>query len=109
MTDASAPGASGEAGIVVYESAWCGYCRAARRLLDAKGWAYEARTVDGDPALRAEARERSGRTSVPQIWIGTTHVGGFDDLAALEQDDELDALYAREVADAPGGAGPSAA
>ena len=85
-------------GIVMYESSWCGFCRAARRLLDARGWAYEARSVDGDAAMRRESAERSGRTSVPQIWFGTTHVGGFDDLAALESDGELDDLYATEVA-----------
>ena len=111
MSDASPngfdAGPAGPAGIVMYESAWCGYCRAARRLLDAKGWDYEARGVDGNAALRAEARERSGRTSVPQIWFGAEHVGGFDDLAALEDDGELDALYAREVADASDGAGPA--
>jgi len=79
-----------------YESHWCGYCRAARRLLESKGWPIEAHVVDGQPALRARMSERAGRTSVPQIWIGGTHVGGYDDLATLEQDGELDALYARE-------------
>ena len=80
------------ASIVMYESDWCGYCRAARRLLEKKGWEYESRLVDGKPALRAEMTERSGRTSVPQIFIGERHVGGYDDLAALESDGELDAL-----------------
>ena len=100
MTDTAEPDVARPpaAGIVVYESSWCGFCRAARRLLDAKGWAFEARSVDGDAAMRAEARHRSGRTSVPQIWFGDVHVGGFDDLAALERDGELDALYASEVA-----------
>ena len=79
-------------GIVMYESNWCGYCRAARRLLKNKGWDYESRLVDGDPDLRAEMRERSGRTSVPQIFIGDHHVGGYDDLAALDADGELEAL-----------------
>lgn len=79
-------------GIVMYESNWCGYCRAARRLLKNKGWDYESRLVDGEPELRAEMRERSGRTSVPQIFIGETHVGGYDDLAALDADGELEAL-----------------
>ena len=98
-------GPDAAAGIVMYESSWCGFCRAARRLLDAKGWAYETRSVDGDAAVRAEARERSGRTSVPQIWFGDVHVGGFDDLAELERDGELDALHASAVAGtAPGGA-----
>ena len=79
-------------GIVMYESNWCGYCRAARRLLKNKGWDYESRLVDGEPELRAEMRERSGRTSVPQIFFGEHHVGGYDDLAALDADGELEAL-----------------
>ena len=85
--------------IVMYESDWCGYCRAARRLFAAKGWDYESRLVDGDAALRAEMRERSGRTSVPQIFFGDRHVGGYDDMAALEAGGELDAL--RESAAGP--------
>ena len=78
--------------IVMYESSWCGYCRAARRLLEKKGWDYESRLVDGDAALRAEMRERSGRTSVPQIFFGERHVGGYDDMAALDANGELEAL-----------------
>jgi len=89
-------GGTGSAPIVMYESHWCGYCRAARRLLEGKGWAIDGRVVDGNAPLRAEMAERAGRTSVPQIWIGATHVGGYDDLATLEQDGELDALYACE-------------
>lgn len=79
--------------IVMYESNWCGYCRAARRLLAAKGWNYDSRIVDGDAALRAEMQQRSGRTSVPQIFFADHHVGGFDDMAALEDNGELDELY----------------
>ena len=92
------------ASVVMYESDWCGYCRAARRLLATKGWDYESRLVDGQPALRAEMTERSGRTSVPQIFIGEHHVGGYDDLAALESDGELDALR-EEVTKADGSGG----
>lgn len=84
----------GQSGIVMYESDWCGFCRAARRLLAAKGWQYESRNVDGDRALRAEMQQRSGRTSVPQIFFGDRHIGGFDDMAALEQDGKLDDAYA---------------
>lgn len=79
--------------IVMYESNWCGYCRAARRLLAAKGWEYESRIVDGDAALRQEMQQRSGRTSVPQIFFAEHHVGGFDDMAELQDDGELDDLY----------------
>lgn len=81
-------------GIVMYESDWCGFCRAARKLLDSKGWSYESRNVDGNASLRAEMQEKTGRTSVPQIFFGEQHVGGFDDLAALEKDSELDEAFA---------------
>ncbi len=79
--------------ILMYESRLCGYCRAAKRLLEKKGWEYEAKVVDGDMALRAEMQQLSGRTSVPQIFFGDTHVGGFDDMAELEASGELDELY----------------
>lgn len=81
-------------GVVMYESDWCGFCRAARRLLDSKGWSYESRNVDGNAPLRAEMQEKTGRTSVPQIFFGDQHIGGFDDMAALEEDGELDNAYA---------------
>jgi glutaredoxin 3 len=81
-------------GIVMYESDWCGFCRAARRLLDSKGWSYESLNVDGNAPLRAKMQEITGRTSVPQIFFGDQHIGGFDDIAALEQDGELDNAFA---------------
>lgn len=77
----------------MYESNWCGYCRAAKRLLAAKGWEYESLVVDGDNSLRNEMTSRTGRTSVPQIFFGERHIGGFDDLAELEQNGELDEAY----------------
>jgi glutaredoxin 3 len=79
--------------IVMYESMLCGYCRAAKRMLDSKGWEYEAIGVDGKPDIRQEMQNRSGRTSVPQIFFDDHHVGGFDDMAELEADGKLDALY----------------
>jgi len=79
--------------IVVYESMLCGYCRAAKRLLKNKGWEFESIGVDGKPDVRREMQDRSGRTSVPQIFFDDHHVGGFDDMAELEQTGELDALY----------------
>ncbi len=79
--------------IVMYESMLCGYCRAAKRLLASKGWEYESIGVDGKPANRKEMQEKSGKTSVPQIWFGDHHVGGYDDLAALEEAGKLDALF----------------
>ncbi|MBT8765738.1 glutaredoxin 3 [Metapseudomonas boanensis] len=78
--------------IVVYSSAWCPYCIRAKHLLDSKGVKYEEISVDGNPAVRAEMTRKAGRTSVPQIWIGQTHVGGCDDLYALERAGKLDAL-----------------
>ena len=80
------------ADIVVYSSAWCPYCIRAKHLLDSKGVRYEEISVDGNPAVRAEMTRKAGRTSVPQIWIGQTHVGGCDDLYALERAGKLDAL-----------------
>ncbi|WP_375740556.1 glutaredoxin 3 [Pseudomonas boanensis] len=78
--------------IVVYSSAWCPYCIRAKHLLDSKGVKYEEISVDGNPAVRAEMTRKAGRTSVPQIWIGQAHVGGCDDLYALERAGKLDAL-----------------
>ncbi|BAN51078.1 glutaredoxin 3 [Metapseudomonas resinovorans] len=78
--------------IVVYSSAWCPFCVRAKHLLDSKGVRFEEIIVDGNPAIRAEMTRKAGRTSVPQIWIGQTHVGGCDDLYALERAGKLDAL-----------------
>jgi glutaredoxin 3 len=64
----------------------------ARQLLDAKGVAYQDTGVDGQPELRARMETESGRHTVPQIWIGDRHVGGFDDLWQLEQSGTLDSL-----------------
>lgn len=78
--------------IVLYTTAWCPFCVRARRLLDSKGVEYENRDVSGNAALRREMTEKSDRTSVPQIWIGDRHVGGCDELFALERTGQLDAL-----------------
>ena len=80
--------------VVVYSSAWCPFCIRAKQLLAGKGVAFEEISVDGRPEVRAEMTRKAGRTSVPQIWIGSTHVGGCDDLYALERDGRLDALLA---------------
>lgn len=80
--------------VIVYCSKWCPYCTRAKQLLDSKGVAYEEISVDGKPEVRADMAKKAGRTSVPQIWIGTTHVGGCDDLYALERAGKLDALLA---------------
>ncbi|TRX74645.1 glutaredoxin 3 [Pseudomonas mangiferae] len=78
--------------VIVYSSAWCPYCIRAKQLLTQKGVAFDEISVDGKPELRAEMTRKAGRTSVPQIWIGSTHVGGCDDLFALERAGTLDAL-----------------
>ncbi len=80
--------------VTIYTSAWCGYCTMAKRLLDSKGVRYDEIPVDMDVKRRAEMEQRSGRRTVPQIWIGERHVGGYDDLAALERAGQLDALLA---------------
>ncbi len=79
--------------IVMYASSLCGYCMAAKRLLKKKGWDFEALSVDGNRELRAQMTERTGRTSVPQIFFGDKHIGGYDDMAELDSRGELDALY----------------
>ncbi len=78
--------------VEMYSSRWCPYCSAAHRLLDAKGIEYEVYGVDGDHERRAEMEQRSGRYTVPQIFIDDRPVGGFDDIAALEMAGRLDAL-----------------
>ncbi len=72
----------------------CPYCQMAIRLLERKGVAIDKIRVDQQPARRAEMVQRSGRTTVPQIFIGQTHVGGYTDLAQLETAGELDGLLA---------------
>ncbi len=78
--------------VLIYSSDWCPYCIRAKQLLASKGVAFEEIRVDGQPALRSEMARKAGRTSVPQIWIDATHVGGCDDLYALERAGKLDAL-----------------
>ena len=76
--------------VEIYTQPWCPYCERAMALLDAKGVAYkEIKAAQGTPA-RQEAMQRSGRSSVPQIFIGAHHVGGSDDLVALERSGRLD-------------------
>jgi glutaredoxin 3 len=80
------------AGIVMYATGWCPYCSAARDLLRSKGAAFEEIDVDAHPGARAEMMKRSGRRTVPQIFIGETHVGGCDDLMELDASGGLDPL-----------------
>ncbi|MFZ9708113.1 MAG: glutaredoxin 3 [Steroidobacteraceae bacterium] len=83
--------------IVMYSSNWCPYCLRARRLLQSKGVAFEEIDVDADPQRRQDMRQRSGRHTVPQIFIGARHVGGCDDLHALDAAGQLDPLIFPEV------------
>jgi glutaredoxin 3 len=78
--------------IVMYSTGWCPYCSRARELLKSKGVDFEEIDVDARPEARAEMTARSGRRTVPQIFIGATHVGGCDDLHALEASGRLDTL-----------------
>lgn len=81
--------------VTIYTSAYCPYCMMAKRLLDRKGAAYEEISVDGRAAVRDEMTAKAGgRTSVPQIWIGSRHIGGSDDLHALDSAGKLDPLLA---------------
>ena len=80
--------------VVIYLTGWCPYCTRAKHLLKSKGVDFEEIDVDARPEARAEMMTRSGRRSVPQIFIGDTHVGGCDDLHELEATGELDALLA---------------
>lgn len=78
--------------VIVYSSDYCPYCTRAKQLLNSKKVAFDEIVVDGKPQLRSEMIKKAGRTSVPQIWIGPVHVGGCDDLFALERAGKLDAL-----------------
>jgi glutaredoxin 3 len=76
----------------MYATAACPFCQSAERLLVAKGVTIEKVRVDLEPGRRAEMTRKSGRRTVPQIWIGERHIGGCDDLYALEREGKLDPL-----------------
>ena len=78
--------------ITLYVTGWCPYCDRAKGLLSGKKLVFQEINVDDDAKFREEMVERSGRRTVPQIFIGDTHVGGCDDLFALEGSGELDRL-----------------
>jgi glutaredoxin 3 len=81
--------------VVMYTTSWCPYCERARQLLAAKNVPIEEIDIESAADKRAEMHTRSGRRTVPQIFIGDHHVGGSDDLLALEAAGELDSLLGR--------------
>ena len=83
--------------VVLYGTRFCPFCVAARRLLRAKGLTFEDVPLDSDPQLRAKVMADCGRHTVPQIWIGQRHVGGFTDLQQLERSGELDEFLSAGV------------
>ena len=80
--------------VTIYTRQMCGYCSAAKALLDRKGVSYTEHDASFDPKLRQEMMDRSGRSTFPQIFIGEKHVGGCDDLHALDSAGKLDAMLA---------------
>ena len=84
--------------VTIYTRMMCSYCSAAKRLLEAKGVAYTEHDASFSPELRQEMiAKANGRTTFPQIFIGGVHVGGSDDLHALERDGRLDAMLNGEA------------
>lgn len=81
--------------VVMYSSRFCPFCFRAKALLNSKNVSLNELLVDGDSALREEMMSKSGRHTVPQIWIGDRHVGGCDDLLALDRANKLDAMLGR--------------
>jgi glutaredoxin 3 len=78
--------------VKIYTTPFCPYCHRAMRLLDTKGVPYEEIDVSGDDQARVNLAERTGLRTVPQIFIGEHHVGGSDELLALEREGKLDSL-----------------
>ncbi len=78
--------------VLMYLTASCPFCQSADRLLQEKGVQAQKIRVDLEPARRGEMMQKSGRRTVPQIWIGERHVGGCDDLYTLEREGKLDPL-----------------
>lgn len=78
--------------VTIYSGNRCAYCNAAKRLLDSKGVTYTEINVNDDASQREQMIARSKRQTVPQIFIGDTHVGGFDDLVELNRENKLDEL-----------------
>jgi glutaredoxin 3 len=86
--------------VLIYSSAWCGYCHRARSLLQSKNIEFQELVIDGDTELRRQMIEKAGRQTVPQIFIGDRHIGGCEELVRLELTGELDQLLAGSTATA---------
>jgi glutaredoxin 3 len=80
--------------VEIYTTQWCPYCDAAKSLLQSKGVDYEEVDADDTDTRMAMVQRAHGRRTVPQIFVGETHVGGYDDMAALERRGQLDPLLA---------------
>ncbi|HEY5972526.1 MAG TPA: glutaredoxin 3 [Pseudoxanthomonas sp.] len=94
MTD---PVAAGAPKIVLYTTAFCSYCAATKNFLESKGQAWTEVRVDMDFEQRQKMIAKSNRTSVPQIFIGDTHVGGYEDMIALHRAGKLEPLFAGQT------------
>lgn len=81
--------------VLMYSTPWCPFCVRAKRLLTEKGVVFTDIDISGSGELRQEMIQRSGQRTVPQIWIGERHIGGCDDLYALERKGQLDSLLAQ--------------
>lgn len=82
------------ADVEMYTKRYCSFCFAAKNLMQQKGVEYKEIPIDDDPQQREQMIERSGRRTVPQIFINGEHIGGFDDLSAVDKKGELDAMLA---------------
>ncbi len=81
--------------VILYSTRFSPYCINARALLSSKGIEFEDIPVDGKPELRQEMIRKSGRRTVPQIWIGNEHIGGCEELFSLERNNRLDSMMGR--------------
>ncbi|MEK9866186.1 MAG: glutaredoxin 3 [Betaproteobacteria bacterium] len=82
--------------VVMYSTDWCPFCSRARKLLESKGVSVEKVNLDDEPDRKSEMIERTGRRTVPQIFIDDYHVGGHEDLVSLDQSGRLDELLAKK-------------
>jgi glutaredoxin 3 len=97
ITAVTAPTPSTHHQVVLYTTSWCPYCARAKRLFESKGVSYTEIDIEAVEGARAQMQQRSGRSSVPQIFVGDRHLGGFDDTKALDDRGELDSLLASSV------------